>query len=118
MENEVPPVNRVDQIRNELTKLEGSLERLVNRRVAVKEWNDEIIFVRKIENGAADKSYGIQVARLAGLPKEVINRAKEILSELESGGDVIQDRLEASVVKKRPRSKPKTDWESRQMSLF
>lgn len=104
---------------HELTKLEGTLERLVNCRVAVKEWNDEIIFIRKIERGAADKSYGIQVARLAGLPKEVIERAKEILKELESGGDVVKEHLEAAVVKKaHKQSRPKSDWDSRQMSLF
>ncbi len=51
--------------------------------MAVKEWGDEIIFLRKIEEGAADKSYGIQVARLAGLPVKTIKRAKEILSNLE-----------------------------------
>jgi len=51
--------------------------------VAVREWNDQIIFLRKIVPGGADKSYGIQVARLAGLPKEILDRAKEILSHLE-----------------------------------
>jgi DNA mismatch repair protein MutS len=56
-----------------------------NYNVAVREWNDKIIFLRKIVAGSADKSYGIQVARLAGLPKEIIDRAKEILSHLENG---------------------------------
>jgi DNA mismatch repair protein MutS len=50
----------------------------------VREWNEQIIFLRKIIPGGADKSYGIQVARLAGLPKEVLDRAKEILAHLES----------------------------------
>jgi DNA mismatch repair protein MutS len=54
-----------------------------NFNVAVREWNDQIIFLRKIIPGGADKSYGIQVARLAGLPKEILDRAKEILSHLE-----------------------------------
>ena len=54
-----------------------------NLNVAVKEWGDEIIFLRRIEEGPADKSYGIQVARLAGLPEDTIKRAKEILSNLE-----------------------------------
>jgi DNA mismatch repair protein MutS len=49
----------------------------------VKEWGDEIIFLRKIEKGPADKSYGIQVARLAGLPESIISRAKEVLANLE-----------------------------------
>jgi DNA mismatch repair protein MutS len=68
----------------ELTQLEKSLPRLRNCSVAVKEWNDEIVFVRRVVPGAADRSYGIQVARLAGLPLAVIERAKLILSQLES----------------------------------
>jgi DNA mismatch repair protein MutS len=56
---------------------------VANYNVAVREWNDEIIFLHKILPGAADKSYGIQVARLAGLPKLVVERAKSILSHLE-----------------------------------
>lgn len=104
---------------HELTKLENSLDRLVNYRVAVKEWNDDIIFVRKIERGAADKSYGIQVARLAGLPGEVISRAKEILAELENEGNAMREHLK--IVEKtasKNSNKPKADWESRQLSLF
>lgn len=105
---------------HELTKLEGELARLVNCRVAVKEWNDEIIFIRKIERGAADRSYGIQVARLAGLPAEVIGRAKEILAELEAGGDAVKRHLEDSLRRASPaRAKRRqSDWDSRQMSLF
>jgi DNA mismatch repair protein MutS len=57
---------------------------LRNFSVAVKEWNDDIVFVRRVVPGAADRSYGIQVARLAGLPLSVINRAKTILTKLES----------------------------------
>lgn len=68
----------------ELTQLEKHLPRLRNFSVAVKEWNDEIVFVRRVVPGAADRSYGIQVARLAGLPLAVIERAKEILAQLES----------------------------------
>ena len=68
----------------ELTQLEKHLPRLRNLSVAVKEWNDEIVFVRRVVPGAADRSYGIQVARLAGLPLTVINRARTILSKLES----------------------------------
>ena len=68
----------------ELTQLEKHLSRLRNFSVAVKEWNDEIVFVRRVVPGAADRSYGIQVARLAGLPPTVIDRAKVILSKLES----------------------------------
>ena len=68
---------------HELTELSLILEGIRNLNVAVKEWGDEIIFLRRIEEGAADKSYGIQVARLAGLPSLTIERAKEILSNLE-----------------------------------
>ena len=68
---------------HELTELEMTRPGVRNYNVAVREWNDQIIFLRKIIKGGADKSYGIQVARLAGLPAEIINRAKEILSNLE-----------------------------------
>jgi len=68
---------------HELTELSGRLPRLRNYNVAVREWNDQIIFLRKIVPGGTDKSYGIQVARLAGVPKNVLDRAKEILRNLE-----------------------------------
>ena len=68
---------------HELTELAGRLPRVKNFNVAVREWNEQIIFLRKIVEGAADKSYGIQVARLAGVPREVVSRAKDILSNLE-----------------------------------
>ena len=68
---------------HELTELASRLPRLRNFNVAVREWNDQIIFLRKILPGGADKSYGLQVARLAGVPGNVLTRAKEILSNLE-----------------------------------
>lgn len=68
---------------HELTDLTNTRAAVANFNVAVREWNDEIIFLRKILPGCADKSYGIQVARLAGLPQPVIDRAKAILSHLE-----------------------------------
>jgi len=68
---------------HELTQLSRSLPRLQNFCVAVKEWNDEIIFMRQVTPGASERSFGIQVARLAGLPDEVVGRAKAILSGLE-----------------------------------
>ncbi len=68
---------------HELTELEITRGGVKNFNVAVREWNDQIIFLRKIIKGGADKSYGIQVARLAGLPPKVIARAKEVLSNLE-----------------------------------
>jgi DNA mismatch repair protein MutS len=68
---------------HELTELAARLPRLKNFNVAVREWHDQIVFLRKIVEGGTDKSYGIQVARLAGVPKNVLERAKEILSNLE-----------------------------------
>lgn len=70
---------------HELTRLADSLPRLRNYSVAVKEWNDEIVFVRRVVEGAADRSYGIQVARLAGMPPSLVERAGSILRDLESG---------------------------------
>jgi len=69
---------------HELTELALLLPRIKNLHIKVKEWNDKIIFLRKIDEGSCDHAYGIQVARLAGVPKPVIIRAKEILSNLES----------------------------------
>ncbi|PWU25447.1 MAG: DNA mismatch repair protein MutS [Candidatus Rokuibacteriota bacterium] len=69
---------------HELTALGDRLPRVQNFHVAVKEWNDEIIFLHKVRPGGTDRSYGIQVARLAGLPASVIERAKILLGELES----------------------------------
>jgi DNA mismatch repair protein MutS len=83
----------------ELTQLEKHLLRMRNLSVAVKEWNDEIVFVRRVVPGAADRSYGIQVARLAGLPAGVIERAKAILARLE--GD------DSSVTLPSPQARPK-----------
>ena len=66
---------------HELTHLEKKLKRLRNYQVEVKEFDDEIIFLRSIIEGNADKSYGIQVAKMAGVPKEIIARASQILDE-------------------------------------
>ena len=71
---------------HELTQLAASRPALNNYNVAVREWNEQIIFLRQIIPGAADRSYGIQVARLAGLPDSIISRAKEILAVLEGQG--------------------------------
>ena len=70
---------------HQLTELALTFPGIKNYNIAVREWNDEIIFLRKIVAGGTDRSYGIQVARLAGLPHEVIGRAKEILANLENG---------------------------------
>jgi DNA mismatch repair protein MutS len=68
---------------HELTELENLYPAVKNYNVSVKEWQDQMIFLRKIERGGADQSYGIQVARLAGIPDKVIRRAKDILRNLE-----------------------------------
>jgi len=68
---------------HELTDLADATPGVVNFHVAAREWKDDIIFLRKIVAGRSDRSYGIQVARLAGLPPQVVNRAREILSALE-----------------------------------
>ncbi|MGE4491683.1 MAG: DNA mismatch repair protein MutS [Syntrophotalea sp.] len=70
---------------HELTDLTLTCNRAINLNIAVREWNEQIIFLRKIVKGPASHSYGIQVARLAGLPDAVISRAREILANLESG---------------------------------
>jgi DNA mismatch repair protein MutS len=68
---------------HELTDLDQSLDRVKNLNVAVREWQDEVVFLYKIVEGAADKSYGIHVARLAGVPRPVVERSKDILAQLE-----------------------------------
>jgi DNA mismatch repair protein MutS len=90
---------------HELTELAQRLPRLKNFNVAVREWNDQIVFLRKIVEGGTDKSYGIQVARLAGVPRTVVDRAKQILrnleeSELTPEGNVRQPRPEREKLKK------------------
>ncbi len=69
---------------HELTDLDQELPGVKNLNVAVREWQDEVVFLHKIVEGAADKSYGIHVARLAGVPREVVERSKDILAQLES----------------------------------
>ncbi|MFZ5562410.1 MAG: MutS-related protein, partial [Thermodesulfobacteriota bacterium] len=70
---------------HELTELENTRPRVKNFHIAVKEWNDTIIFLRKLTEGSTNRSYGIQVARLAGIPETVIARAKKILLDIEQG---------------------------------
>ena len=74
---------------HELTELEGKLNGVNNYCIAVKEQGDHIVFLRKIIKGGADKSYGIQVAKLAGVPDSVIQRAKELVEEL-SAADITE----------------------------
>jgi DNA mismatch repair protein MutS len=74
---------------HELTKLASERKGVANFNVAVREWNEQIIFLRKIIPGGADKSYGIHVARLAGIPREILDRARDILSHLEKPNGVV-----------------------------
>ncbi len=93
---------------HELTALSDKRPAVRNANVAVREWNDRIIFLRKIIPGAADKSYGIQVARLAGLPQPIIERAKQILHKLEGGShnpDAAPAAENTVAVVKKPRAK-------------
>lgn len=84
---------------HELTELEGKLEGVSNYCVCVKEQGEDIVFLRKIIKGGADKSYGIQVAKLAGVPSEVLVRARELVEEL-SGADIAKRAKEIVVAKK------------------
>ena len=77
---------------HELTTMEDEFEGIVNYNIAAKKKGDDIVFLRKIVRGAADDSYGIEVAKLAGVPKEVTKRAKDILSSLESGGIQVREK--------------------------
>lgn len=99
----------------ELTQLENHLPRLRNLSVAVKEWNEEIVFVRRVVAGAADRSYGIQVARLAGIPAPVIERAKVILGQLESDDATVTLPAPASRPRRKIHVEPEGDG---QMTLL
>ncbi len=89
---------------HELTDLAQKKHRIKNYNIAVKEWNDEIIFLRKLVEGGTNRSYGIQVARLAGIPEHVIKRAKKILYNIENrenklnGSSIPPDRGQASIM--------------------
>ena len=99
---------------HELTKLAQERSGVCNFNVAVREWNDQIIFLRKIVPGGADKSYGIQVARLAGLPKEILDRAKDILSHLEGPNGTLAQPGKTS----KRRSTSNTKMEKPQLDLL
>jgi DNA mismatch repair protein MutS len=92
---------------HELTELAVSLEGVVNLRMAVKERGERVVFLHRVEPGAADRSYGIHVARLAGVPSSVIARADEILSNLE------KDEFGGDGMPRRARSRSKTREASR-----
>ncbi len=97
---------------HELTDLQNTLGGIRNLNVAVKEWDDNVVFLHKIVPGAADKSYGIHVARLAGVPKSVNERAKQILNQLESDH---LDEAGKPKISKRGKSRPRGDV---QLTLF
>jgi DNA mismatch repair protein MutS len=99
---------------HELTKLAADRQGVCNFNVAVREWNDQIIFLRKIIPGGADKSYGIQVARLAGLPKEILDRAKDILAHLENS----QGAMAQPMPKRKRSASAKTTANKPQLELL
>ncbi|MCK5419058.1 MAG: DNA mismatch repair protein MutS, partial [Desulfobacterales bacterium] len=94
---------------HELTDLAQQKHRVKNHNIAVKEWNDEIIFLRKLVEGGTNRSYGIQVARLAGIPGEVISRAKKILYRIENEEQDLTDAFS---------SKENGEKRRQQMDLF
>ena len=98
---------------HELTELALTKARVKNFHVAVKEWNDRVIFLRKLVEGGTSRSYGIQVARLAGLPQAVIDRAKEVLNNLEQG-----EFTDGGIPKLAASRKKKPTWETHQRTLF
>jgi len=100
----------------ELTKMEGMIPGAVNYNVAVQESPENIVFLRKIIRGGTDKSYGIHVARLAGLPSSVLTRAKELLLHLEENANR-KSLFQPSTPKKMP-SKPKSEADKFQLTLF
>ncbi|MBX7211722.1 MAG: DNA mismatch repair protein MutS [Verrucomicrobiaceae bacterium] len=106
---------------HEITALALSRAAVQNYNVAVKEWNHQIIFLRKIIPGSAEKSYGIQVARLAGLPETVIERAREVLMQLESGhqpAESVKEVPAPTSVPARSRKRAARDADTGQMTLF
>jgi len=103
---------------HELTELAARLPRLKNFNVAVREWHEQIVFLRKIVEGGTDKSYGIQVARLAGVPRPVLERAKEILRNLEESELTPEGNVRQSTRREREREKLRHIAPPPQMDLF
>jgi DNA mismatch repair protein MutS len=87
--------------------LAGPGKGIVNLRVAVREWGDEIVFLHRIEQGGTDRSYGLHVARLAGIGKAVLDRAAVVLRELEQEGDEVREALVETRDRQRPGMKQK-----------
>jgi DNA mismatch repair protein MutS len=103
---------------HELVELAARLPRLKNFNVAVREWHDQIVFLRKIVEGGTDKSYGIQVARLAGIPKSILERAKEILGNLEESELTPEGNVRQATRRQQDRDKLKQLTPPPQMDLF
>ncbi len=95
---------------HQLTDMAGEGKGVVNQRVAVKEWGEEIVFLHRIEEGGTDKSYGLHVGRLAGLPPSVLTRARIILDKLEEEGEVVKESLAETSDEGKP--------DGKQLSLF
>ncbi len=97
---------------HEMTALSEKLDRLFNVTMRVKEWDNDVVFLHEVAKGAADRSYGVQVARLAGLPEAVVNRARDVLHQLEAGetsgkaDKLIDDLPLFSVVLQQEKPKP------------
>ncbi len=107
---------------HETSRLAKELRASKMMNVAVREWNDQVVFLRKIVEGATDKSYGIQVARLAGLPKEVLDRAKGLLRQLEEGqiaaDSLAENPAPANGPEKKRRKGARRPTQAGQMDLF
>ncbi|MHC5070995.1 MAG: DNA mismatch repair protein MutS [Planctomycetota bacterium] len=95
---------------HQLTDLAQQGNGVINQRVCVREWGDEIVFMHRIEDGGTDKSYGLHVGRLAGLPRSVLERAQVILSELETEGEHVREALTTT--------QPESPAEQKQLTLF
>ncbi len=93
---------------HQLMDLAGPGKGIVNCRVAVREWGDEIVFLHRIEQGGTDRSYGLHVARLAGIPKPVLDRATTVLHKLEQEGDEVREALVETRDRQRPGLKQKS----------
>ncbi len=93
---------------HQLNELADSGQGVVNSRVAVKEWGEEIVFLHRIEEGGTDRSYGLHVGRIAGIPKPVLTRAREVLDRLEDEGESIREQLTA----------PGEERAAKQLTLF
>ncbi|MGA0869871.1 MAG: MutS-related protein, partial [Planctomycetota bacterium] len=106
---------------HQITQLAETCRGVVNQRVAVREWGDEIVFLHRIEEGATDRSYGLHVGRLAGMPDAGLGRARAILERLEDDGEAVQRALGAPAAVSEPGQpgpEGPTTHRPQQLSLF